>query len=151
MGDNVHDGHRQRFKEQFLQSGLDGFNSHQLLEMLLYYSIPRKDTNPLAHRLMDTFGSLSGVLEAEYEEVCRVEGVTPHTAMLLCFCGKLFWRYYQDKYEDGVILTGTQDFRQLSAAPVFRAEARGGHPALPGQSGQAPALLDRVRGQRQRH
>ena len=38
MGDNVHDGHRQRFKEQFLQSGLDGFNSHQLLEMLLYYS-----------------------------------------------------------------------------------------------------------------
>ena len=69
MGDNVHDGHRQRFKEQFLQSGLDGFNSHQLLEMLLYYSIPRKDTNPLAHRLMDTFGSLSGVLEAEYEEV----------------------------------------------------------------------------------
>ena len=110
MGDNVHDGHRQRFKEQFLQSGLDGFNSHQLLEMLLYYSIPRKDTNPLAHRLMDTFGSLSGVLEAEYEELCRVEGVTPHTAMLLCFCGKLFWRYYQDKYEDGVILTGTQDF-----------------------------------------
>lgn len=72
--------------------------------------IPRKDTNPLAHRLMDTFGSLSGVLEAEYEELCRVEGVTPHTAMLLCFCGKLFWRYYQDKYEDGVILTGTQDF-----------------------------------------
>lgn len=110
MGENVHDGHRRRFKEQFLKSGLEGFNSHQLLEMLLYYSIPRKDTNPLAHRLMDTFGSLSGVLEADYEELCRVEGITPHTAMLLTFCGKLFWKYYEDKYADGVMLTTTQDF-----------------------------------------
>ena len=81
MAESVHSGHRQRFKEQFLQTGLDGLSSHQLLEMLLYYSIPRKDTNPLAHRLIDTFGSLSGVLEAEYEELCRVEGVTPHTAI----------------------------------------------------------------------
>ena len=110
MGENVHDGHRQRFKEQFLKSGLDGFNSHQMLEMLLYYSIPRRDTNPLAHRLLDTFGSLSGVLEADYDELCRVEGVTPHSAMLLTFCGKLFWKYYQDKYADGVILTNSQDF-----------------------------------------
>ena len=60
---SVHEGHRQRKKEQFREHGLDAFADHEALELLLYYAIPRQDTNPIAHRLIERFGSLEGVGE----------------------------------------------------------------------------------------
>ena len=65
----IHDGHRQRVKDRFCQEGLDHFEEHQVLELLLFYCIPRVDTNPLAHKLLDHFGSLTNVLEAPVEEL----------------------------------------------------------------------------------
>ena len=62
---SIHDGHRQRLKERFLKEGLDNFDELQVLELLLFYGRARGDVNPLAHTLMDTFGSLQGVLEAK--------------------------------------------------------------------------------------
>lgn len=79
----VHDGHRDRKREQFLRCGAESFADHELLELLLYYAIPRGDVNPLAHALMDRFGSLSGVLAAPAELLAQVEGVGERTAMLL--------------------------------------------------------------------
>ena len=64
----VHDGHRERMKSRFVEAGLEGFNDHNALEMLLFYAVPRKDTNELAHRLLKHFGSLAGGFEASYEE-----------------------------------------------------------------------------------
>ena len=61
---SVHEGHRQRKKEQFREHGLDAFADHEALELLLYYAIPRQDTNPIAHRLLERFGSLEGVFSA---------------------------------------------------------------------------------------
>ena len=61
---SIHDGHRQRLRERFLQEGLENFTQIQVLELLLFYCIPRQDTNPIAHALLNRFGSLSGVLEA---------------------------------------------------------------------------------------
>lgn len=78
-----HTGHRARLKERFLREGLDGFEKHNMLELLLFFSIPQKDTNPTAHALLTRFGSLSGVLEASFEELCTVEGVSEHTATLI--------------------------------------------------------------------
>ena len=66
---SVHSGHRQRLKERFLREGLDQFEEHQVLELLLFYCIPRKDTNPIAHALISRFGSLAGVLDAPVEEL----------------------------------------------------------------------------------
>lgn len=60
----LHDGHRQRCKQRFLRTGAEGFDDHQLLELLLFYAIPRCDTNETAHRLLKRFGSLQGVLYA---------------------------------------------------------------------------------------
>ena len=57
--DHNHYGHRQRLKDRFLQTGFAGFDPHNILELLLFYSIPQKDTNDLAHELMNRFGSLS--------------------------------------------------------------------------------------------
>ena len=79
----VHEGHRERMRERFFRHGLETFNEIEALEMLLYYAIPRKDTNPLAHILLERFGSLDYVLNASEEELCSVPGISKTTAALL--------------------------------------------------------------------
>ena len=91
---SIHDGHRQRLKNRFREEGLDHFEEHQVLELLLYYTIPRRDTNPIAHELMARFGSLAQVLEADVEELKKVPGIKDHAATLLALVIDLC-RYYQ--------------------------------------------------------
>lgn len=80
---SMHDGHRKRLRQRFLEEGLDRFTDVQVLELLLFYCIARQDTNPIAHRLLEHFGSLSRVLEAPVAELCKVEGVGENTAIFL--------------------------------------------------------------------
>lgn len=79
----VHDQHRLRTRQRFLKSGLDSFADHEVLELLLYYAIPRRDTNPIGHDLIDRFGSLSGVFNAPLETLKEVDGVGESAAILL--------------------------------------------------------------------
>lgn len=79
----IHDGHREKVRARFLTAGLDAFADHEALELLLYYAIPRRDTNPIAHALMERYGSLSAVLEAPVEDLRKVEGVGESAAVLL--------------------------------------------------------------------
>lgn len=88
----IHDGHRARKKEQFLQTGLDSFADHEALELLLFYAIPRRDTNPTAHLLLQKFGSLDGVFNASAEELQSVEGVGESAAILLSMMSALMRR-----------------------------------------------------------
>ena len=80
---NPHQGHRERKKRQFRDFGLDAFADHEVLELLLFYAIPRRDTNPLAHELLHRFGSLEAVLEASVEELTAVPGMGESAALLL--------------------------------------------------------------------
>lgn len=80
---SMHDGHRKRLRQRFLEEGLDHFTDVQVLELLLFYCIARQDTNPIAHRLLEHSGSLSRVLEAPVAELCKVEGVGENTAIFL--------------------------------------------------------------------
>lgn len=105
--ENIHQGHRQRLKERFLREGLEHFSDVHVLELLLFYAIPRKDTNPIAHRLLATFGSLSGVLSAEVEDLKKVEGMTESAATLLTIAPQLLQRYVQQSQDMGKILTTT--------------------------------------------
>ena len=89
----VHDGHRKRMRERYRQEGLDNFAPHEVLELLLYYARARGDVNPLAHRLLDTFGSLKGVLEAGPERLMTVDGVGEETATLVSLMVPMFRRY----------------------------------------------------------
>ena len=89
----MHDGHRARMRERFRKEGLDGFAPHEVLELLLFYGRARGDVNPLAHTLIDAFGSLRGVLEARPEQLMRVDGVGEETATLLSLMLPVFRRY----------------------------------------------------------
>lgn len=80
---SIHNDHRQRVRARYEEYGLDSFWEHEVLEMLLFYTIARKDTNPVAHRLIDRFGSLDGVLSAPVSELEKVEGVGHTTAVYL--------------------------------------------------------------------
>lgn len=93
----VHDDHRARMRRRFLEHGLDVFQDHETLELLLFYSVPRADTNPTAHRLMERFGSLHAVLEAPPRELAKVEGVGEASATLLHYSMELIRRYALDK------------------------------------------------------
>lgn len=79
----VHDGHRNRLRARFLAEGLESFQPHNVLELILFYALPRKDTNELAHALLNRFGSFNAVLDASVEELCKVNGINYGTAVLI--------------------------------------------------------------------
>ena len=90
---NEHADHRQRMKDRFLENGLDIFDEHQVIELLLFFGIPRRDTNVIAHRLIKRFGSLRDVLDAPYEELLKVDGIGEHAATLIKLSAELSRRY----------------------------------------------------------
>lgn len=89
----LHIGHRQRLFDRYAKIGLDGFSDIEVLELMLTYAIPRRDTNVLAHRLLDAFGSLQRVFEAPQDSLERVEGMTKRAALLIRLLPQLWTRY----------------------------------------------------------
>ena len=106
---SIHDGHRQRLKARFLEEGLDGFTQIQALELLLFYCISRKDTNPIAHALMERFGSFSQVLEAPVEELCKVPGISHNTAVFLHINREMGRFYLVDRTRKHTVLNTLED------------------------------------------
>ena len=88
----IHDGHREKMRRRFLAGGLDSFADHEALELLLYYAIPRQDTNPIAHALMDRYGSLSAVMAAPVEDLQKVKGIGESAAILLKLVPRLCYK-----------------------------------------------------------
>lgn len=98
MGKMLHEGHRQRVKTRYLKEGLDSFEDHQVLELLLFYCIPMKDTNEIAHRMIREFGTLSGLFEADPKDICRRCGVTENVAIFVSLIPSLARRYFKGKW-----------------------------------------------------
>ena len=117
---NVHEGHRERLRQRFLSEGLENFQDHNVLELLLFYSVPLKDTNEEAHNLIDTFGSLSGVFDASFEELCSVKGIGERSATLIKMMPELFKKYEVDKINnDEAILDSSKRVAEY-VAPYFK-------------------------------
>lgn len=106
---SIHDGHRQRLKDRFLREGLDGFTEIQALELLLFYAIPVKDTNPLAHALLDRFGSLARLLDAPVEKLMEVDGIKEHAATLLKLAKAMGRCYEVSKVKEERVLPTIED------------------------------------------
>ena len=90
----LHADHRARMQQRVRRDGLASLAAHEVLEYLLFFSIPRQDTNPIAHRLIRHFGSYCNVLDATEEELLKVEGVGPASARLIASIRK-FEQVYQ--------------------------------------------------------
>ena len=85
----IHDGHRQRLKDTYKESGPSAMREHQLLELLLTYAIPRKDVNPIAHELINRYGTLDEVLKADITELSKIDGIGENAAILISVCGAM--------------------------------------------------------------
>lgn len=97
--DNVHSGHRARVRKKFLLNGIDSFETHEVLELLLFYAVPMKNTSELAHNLLDSFGSISAVLDAPVDALMNT-GLTETQAVLLRLIPEITRLYIDDKHNN---------------------------------------------------
>lgn len=117
----VHDGHRQRMKEEFLARP-DSFPDHKILELLLFYANPRSDTNETAHILMDRFGSIAGVLDADLDEITKVEKIGTHAAVLFKTVKELSRRYLSDRSSVTDLIRSSKDVYHILQPYFFGAK-----------------------------
>ena len=115
----MHEDHRERLRKRFLKEGLDGFEAHNVLELLLFFSIPRRDVNELAHTLIDRFGSVHGVFDASFEELCSVPGIGEYSATLLKLIPELSRVYSTEKNNPKMIL-GSEDAAGRFLVDIYR-------------------------------
>ena len=117
MSDNLHKGHRVRVKKQFMNFGLDAFNDHQVLELLLFYCVPMKDTNELAHEMLNEFGSLVNLFEADPTLIMSRCRVSMNVAVLISMIPQLFRRYSTNKFlVDRPVLNSTKKIGNYAVA-----------------------------------
>lgn len=107
---SIHDGHRQRIKDRYIRDGLENFEPHQILELLLFYAIPRRDTNEIAHNLMKHFGTLDRIFDAPLYELEKVEGMGKGSAAFLTLVRDVCRAYEVSKAKKSKIVMGTQDY-----------------------------------------
>ena len=98
--DNVHENHRQRMRKRYISHGLDSFHDHELLEMMLYYCYPRRDTNEIAHKFLQEFKSLHALFDATPEALVARLGCSENVAMLLNLMPAIAKRYLQSRWQD---------------------------------------------------
>jgi len=105
---SIHSNHRKRVREKFIKFGLEPFSDFEVLEMLLFYSIKQKDTNPLAHALIKRFGSIEAVFGADFNDLLEVDGISDVSASLIMFYRELK-QYLGNKSSTGLYLRTSVD------------------------------------------
>ncbi len=108
----VHDGHRDRMRKRIEQYGIDSLQDHEVLEFLLYAVVPRKDTNELAHRILEEFGSISKVFDQPIERLQKVKGVSYNMAIFLHSLSDVSRRYYRKGFDE-VYINNIEDCLNL--------------------------------------
>jgi DNA repair protein RadC len=107
-----HKNHRERLRKRFLETGLRGFAPHEVLELILFYSLPQQDTNAVAHRLVNHFGSFSAVLDAPASELMRVSGIKEMSAALIKLIPAICSYYHIDKTYGGKTFVSIEDIAE---------------------------------------
>ena len=118
QNNNLHAGHRERVKTRFLENGIQSMARHEIIELLLFFGIPRKDTNELAHRLLDHFGSLSMVMAASYEELVSIPGMPHNAAVLIRLFNELDAECQRERFTTARLLNTRERIRDF-VLPLF--------------------------------
>ncbi len=116
--ENIHSGHRKRVKANVVNNGYSQLEDHRLLELILFYSIPQADTNELAHRILDEFGSLDGVMKADIKRLSKVSGVGENTAILLSAIGEMSYRARKVKFKKKSVYKTANDYKELAVTEL---------------------------------
>lgn len=113
----MHDGHRERLRQRYRREGLDAFEVHNILELVLFHVIPRRDTNEIAHRLVERYHSLAAIVEAPEEELCQIEGIGKTAACFLHMIPSLCRLYMTDlKRPENNCITSTEQAGEFLSA-----------------------------------
>ena len=104
---SLHEGHRQRLRRRYCEEGLDGFQDHEVIELLLFYCVPKRDTNAIAHRILKEFGTLAALLESRPEDIARRLGLSESTAVLLSMAAPLSRRYLSCKWGERPLINSS--------------------------------------------
>ncbi len=115
----IHEGHRQRLKKRFITEGLASFEDHQALELLLFYALPRKDTNEIAHKLLDTFGSMKNMFEADIDDLVNIDGVGEHVASLVKLIPELATRYWFTGEQQAFQITSIESAAEFAKSLLY--------------------------------
>ena len=107
---NLHSGHRQRMLKRYLEHGIGSFEEHEILEIFLFTAYSRRNTNDISHHLIDKFGSLDGVLNADYDDLVQIKDVGTTAAALISFM-KDFAKMYGNKDLSGIKLADSESMR----------------------------------------
>ena len=99
------EGHRERLRKRYIKSGLEGFNDYEVLELLLTYSIARKDVKPIAKKLIEKFGTIDEIAKSDTKSLLEVDGIGEGSAVFLKLIGDIALTLYREKIEDKDILT----------------------------------------------
>ena len=100
MNEKDSQGHRERIREKFLKNGIDGFAEYEILELLLTYCIPRKDTKPIAKELLNKFKSLDNVFKADFDKLSAIDGLGKNSIAFLKLIGDLPSIIYKDELKN---------------------------------------------------
>ncbi|MCL2216455.1 MAG: DNA repair protein RadC [Defluviitaleaceae bacterium] len=101
---NPHENHRKRMRRRYIKQGFESFADHEVLEFLLFYCYPRRDTNEIAHRMIKEFGSLHNLLESDVATIMKKLNCTENIAVFLNMLPKAANRYFRNKWGEGAIL-----------------------------------------------
>lgn len=120
MGDGeMHTGHRKRMRRRYIKDGgFDNFEYHEIVEMLLYYAVKRADTNELAHKMLDEFGSFHALLDASVSEIMERCGVSENTAFIISMIPQAAKRYAESIREKKLCITTKRDVYELLASEM---------------------------------
>lgn len=97
---NIHKDHRQRVRARYLSEGIGSMAEHNIIELLLFFGIPYKDTNSIAHELTETFGGINGILDARVEELMKIDGIGENAATLIKLTRDIALKYAQNSHPD---------------------------------------------------
>ena len=121
---NVHTGHRERMRQRIREHGLETLQPHEVLEYMLYFIIPKRDVNPLAHELFERFGTLDAVLRAPVEALMSVEGVGAATAAYLRSFGELVGSYDESRQHFGTVIKTAAEAARYTRDLFYRLDKR---------------------------